>query len=562
MALGISGVALALPGLIQVPIPHNIYISNSQKALADKYTQVSLDFHSRVSEIFQSYLKAISEAQDHWLLLDIHLSSVEADLHFLQLNAGNFQAEVQTRLKAILRLLNRSLAEVIEAFNNAVDATTGQVGRLKWTLSIKPRLARLVPEIEGWQRRFMDYVQLLRFTGYGLRQQQLLQKEECGADAEKGKILSTADRLSRDILGARVEEIPIDALEIPPLTNTRENPGRIEALGHTDTRLIWTSDALDGGNILVECRTHGTNANIFQLKLSASKVAQILAAAGSQALKTHVLQSVGYAYEPSPKREIQLFLKYPVGLDVPKTLRWALTMTPLPSINTRLELCRQLATAIFYTHTSGLVHKSIRPESILIFQQQQKSPEKESNPSQNSTGVLFLTGFQLAREDTPNTISSTQGNQNWEYDIYTHPSRHSPGTRYTMAHDIYSLGVNLLEIAMWDSFLIFDTHERARIFNNEALEGGRLICDNLKAGDKEAGRRMKELYETAANAFLPISMGCCFRDVVIDCLGAVECGFGHADGDDGVGKTKDEEEERMGLEYIDRVLERLDGIRV
>lgn len=532
--------------------------------MANARKQVSLDFQSRVLEIFKSYLKAISEAQDHWLLLDIHLSSVEADLQFLLVNANTFQPEIQTRLKSILRLLNRSLGGVIEAFNNAVDATTGQVGRLKWTLVIKPKLARLVPEIEGWQRRFMDYVQLLRFTGYGFKQQQV----DGGVEEErKEKSSSTADGLSRDILQARVEEIPIDALEIPPLTNTRENPGRTEALGHTDTKLIWTSDALNGDNILVECRTHGTNANIPQLKLSASKVAQILAAAGSEALKTHVLQSVGYAYLPSPKREIQLFLKYPVGLDVPRTLRWALTMTPLPSINTRLELCRQLATAIFYTHTSGLVHKSIRPESIIIFQQQ--PPPDQPDQKIDSTGVLFLTGFQLAREDTPNTVSSTQGNQNWEYDIYTHPSRHMPGTRYTMAHDIYSLGVNLLEIALWDSFLIFDTHERARIFNNEALEGGRVICDNLRAGDKEAGKRMKELYEIAAKALLPISMGCCFRDVVIDCLGAVERGFGHANGDgdgdgdgDGAIETQEEEEEKIGLEYIDRVLDRLEEIRV
>ncbi|QGA21513.1 hypothetical protein EYB26_009224 [Talaromyces marneffei] len=529
MALSISGVALALPGLIQV----------------------SLEFHSRVSEIFQSYLKAVTEAQDQWLLLDIHLSEVEADLLFLRLNANTFQPDIQTRLKAILRLLNKSLGEVIEAFHNAVDAT-GQVGRLKWTLVVKPRLARLVPEIESWQRRFMDYIQLLRFTGYGFLQQ-------ADAGVEEKKSPSAADRLSRDILHARVEEVPIDALEIPPLQNTQDNADRTEALGHTDTKLIWTSNALNGDNILVECRTHGINANIAQLKLSASKVAQILAAAGSQALMTHVLQSVGYAYSPSPKREVQLFLKYPAGLDMPKTLRWALTMTPLPSINTRLELCRQLATAIFYTHTSGLVHKSIRPESILIFQEQQ-SPE-HANLKKDSTGVLFLTGFQLAREATPNTVSSTQGNQNWEYDIYTHPSRHTPGTRYTMAHDIYSLGINLLEIALWGSFLIFDTHERARIFNNEALEGGRLICDNLKAGDKEAGQRMKQLYEMAAKALLPISMGCRFRDIVLDCLGAVERGFGNVD-EDSIEKTQNEEEERIGLEYIDKVLEGLEEIRV
>jgi hypothetical protein len=72
---------------------------------------------------------------------------------------------------------------------------------------------------------------------------------------------------------------------------------------------------------------------------------------------------------------------------------------------------------------------------------------------------------------------------------------------------------------------------------------------------------MKELYEMAATALLPISMGCCFRDIVLDCLGAVEEGFRNVSEDD-VTKTQNEEEKRIGLEYIDKVLERLEEIRV
>lgn len=286
---------------------------------------------------------------------------------------------------------------------------------------------------------------------------------------------------------------------------------------------------------------------------------------------THLLQSVGYAYLARPVREIQLFLKYPRGLDMPRTLRYALTSTPVPSINARLELSRQLATAVFYTHTSGLVHKSIRPESILIFQDDGTSSQAMNGKREHLNdllGVLFLTGFQLAQKNSSNAVSSTQGNQNWEYHIYTHPSRHGPGTRYIMAYNIYSLGVNLLEIALWGSFLIFDNHERARLFNDEAIDDGRAICEALRSGGKEADAQLKKRYEMAAKALLTRSMGRRFRDIVLDCLAVMDDGFEQVSSSMNSSRrnqsngTSRVEEERIGLEFIDKVLGRLEDIPI
>jgi hypothetical protein len=51
----------------------------------------------------------------------------------------------------------------------------------------------------------------------------------------------------------------------------------------------------------------------------------------------------------------------------------------------------------------------------------------------------------------------------WDRNVYRHPLRQGdrPAEAYRMQHDIYSLGVCLLEIGLWESFVEYTTeHER------------------------------------------------------------------------------------------------------
>jgi len=215
--------------------------------------------------------------------------------------------------------------------------------------------------------------------------------------------------------------------------------------------MLMMKDSQTQNGLLIECRSYPENANVEHLKSAVSLVARILAAAGSEARSIHVLQAVGYVHLPHPTREFQMVLKYLPNMDSPRTLRDAL-MSGLPSINARLELCKQVATAAFYTHTSVLVHKSIRPEAILLFQETgnvQAPPEAQESVSRHpgsrlpdAIGIPFLIGFGLAREDTPDAFSSISRNIDWDRNIYTHPARHVPGTRYTMRTTCTHLELN------------------------------------------------------------------------------------------------------------------------
>lgn len=48
-----------------------------------------------------------------------------------------------------------------------------------------------------------------------------------------------------------------------------------------------------------------------------------------------------------------------------------------------------------------------------------------------------------------------QGDDKWQDNLYRHPERQgkNPEESYTMHHDVYSLGVCLLEIGLWTSFV-------------------------------------------------------------------------------------------------------------
>ncbi|OQE26243.1 hypothetical protein PENSTE_c005G02951 [Penicillium steckii] len=134
----------------------------------------------------------------------------------------------------------------------------------------------------------------------------------------------------------------------------------------------------------------------------------------------------------------------------PDTLESYLKMnTNRPSLNFRVNLCSQLATAVLQTMTLTLVHKNIRPENILLL------------PTENTVGAMggntpgvFLTGWQYARQ-VERSVSFFKGETTLQRKIYQHPERQlvEAEKEYSMAHDVYSLGVCMIEILTWESLL-------------------------------------------------------------------------------------------------------------
>lgn len=200
-----------------------------------------------------------------------------------------------------------------------------------------------------------------------------------------------------------------------------------------------------------------------------------------------------------------------------------------PPLSARLRLAIDLAHAVLIIHSLGLVHKTINPETILVLPGDDCSPVTLGRPC--------LIGFGSVRSDDVilsdrrnNMIAHTSVENILHTMLYKHP-KHWVEDReeaYEMRDDIYSLGVCLLEIALWKSFFHFDLGSTS-IKNDEQgmilvqpRDTGEEFNGDLDNVGKEWKRKNQELLLNIANNRIPSAMGDIFRDVVVNCLSCWE----------------------------------------
>ena len=156
-----------------------------------------------------------------------------------------------------------------------------------------------------------------------------------------------------------------------------------------------------------------------------------------------VLPLVGFRDNPS-RSQLQLVFRGLSDSSSVKTMATTYELEPKPSLNLRAKFCQQLAEAVLQTHALGLVHKNIRPENILLVR------TKAENGVADPVPKVVLSGWQYARKvDGSNT--RLVGESMWQKAIYQHPERQSDhvDAEYCMGHDVYSLGVCMLEVITW-----------------------------------------------------------------------------------------------------------------
>ncbi|PGG95251.1 hypothetical protein AJ79_10162 [Helicocarpus griseus UAMH5409] len=159
-------------------------------------------------------------------------------------------------------------------------------------------------------------------------------------------------------------------------------------------------------------------------------------------------ECVGFRRPPYGKSlaSYELIFKTPPGESMMSLAHLVATRQPPPNFDFRLNLARQLSQAVADVHGLGFVHKNIRPRSILFVEQ--KCSLEDGSPG------VFLCKWTAARNT--DSVSAHLGEHLWQQVIYQHPDRQS---RYAAGgfephHDVYSLGVCLLEIFLWRPFTI------------------------------------------------------------------------------------------------------------
>jgi serine/threonine protein kinase len=161
-----------------------------------------------------------------------------------------------------------------------------------------------------------------------------------------------------------------------------------------------------------------------------------------------ILKCLGYRQPPYNEEEppyrpfFQLVMELP---DLPrKSLSYAISCDTILPLGQRLQYGKQITTIVRNVHEMNLVHKSIRPRAILLL---------ETIGSERNTTQLYLQDWTYVRENTDAT-SLVGVDKYWDRQIYQHPERQGRPGRYIeedfkAKHDLYSLGVTMLEIFLW-----------------------------------------------------------------------------------------------------------------
>jgi hypothetical protein len=165
---------------------------------------------------------------------------------------------------------------------------------------------------------------------------------------------------------------------------------------------------------------------------------------------------------------------------------------PEPLLSERFELARALAESVYELHASGWLHKGIGSHSVIFF--------TSDNRNASITKAPYLIGFGYSRPDTATAVSLIKSAE--LHELYQHPelrkndaemgklgqaseSDSSSRIRFRRAHDLYSLGLVLLEIGLWD---------RISAFNKDPMDPDKFTSQLLRVCERDLGHRMGLAY--------------------------------------------------------------------
>ncbi|KAH8881909.1 hypothetical protein GQ53DRAFT_847967 [Thozetella sp. PMI_491] len=213
-----------------------------------------------------------------------------------------------------------------------------------------------------------------------------------------------------------------------------------------------------------------------------------------------VLDSLGYfQYEDQAHRLFGIISEFPSDSDhgrAPVSLNELLTdgtkhkrLYGLANLSQRIRIAQRLAITLLELHNAEWLHKDLNSWNIIFFYNGSAVTPYFDAP--------YISGFEYARPDNIGAISFNARSS--PMSVYRHPSLLGPFSsgeerpRFQRIHDIYSLGLLLLEIGLWKQV-------------------GDFCKSNTKSID--FANTLKRLAEQE----LPHRMGTIYRDVVLRCI--------------------------------------------
>ncbi|KAJ4258840.1 hypothetical protein NW762_007927 [Fusarium torreyae] len=189
----------------------------------------------------------------------------------------------------------------------------------------------------------------------------------------------------------------------------------------------------------------------------------------------------------------------------PISLKEHLLTSSTPSLTTRVRLMRALAGFVEKLHAVNWLHKGLRNQNVIFF------PDYHEEVDLTKP---YLSGFDYSRPEDANDMSETAPTVASE-DLYRHPAvqgepkDNSEGHGFKKYHDIYSLGIILLEIAYWKPiFKILGYHHA------EDIKPSELVRVRMRLLDREY------------DSYFRSNLGDVIAEAILACLSGPSSGQG------------------------------------
>ncbi|CAG8063123.1 unnamed protein product [Penicillium nalgiovense] len=467
------------------------------------------------------------------LIMTIEMAWVkmEGQLDSLRVLWDTIQPPLQSLYYKALSHLQTKIMTAYESvrFVHEKKQLASNLPRKAKVVYFKQRLKRIVSDLEEWQRRFDPSWYLITRIADPVVDKRL--KEAILSRDPSAVRLSHMRQVIREISNRR---ITCPVFRSPNIIGDKRSPiprsSAYVASYRISSRQIILDPTNFKGQTTVAAGRHPTCDLAYLLRHVEPMTFGLLKCEG-------VLEQAA-----DQATQFQFIFEIPDGLSSPVTLRSLLIENPGCSLSQRIQIAKQLARSVMFVHTTGFVHKSIRPETIIVFH---KTGVERLGPS-------FLIGFERVRKADGRT--DLFGDLEWEKNLYRHPQRQGihPEEVFEMRHDIYSLGVCLLEIAIWCSFV---QESDSSLIPWSDLHISQVITDKDKRrGAFEIKRKLIHLSKDR----LPSLVGDRYTEVVIACLCCLDDteynSFRYEQG------MEDEDGVIVGVRYIENILLKLEEL--
>ena len=292
-----------------------------------------------------------------------------------------------------------------------------------------------------------------------------------------------------------LKALPYGVVKIEPAATIDEDNRGI-TIGVLEDQQVW-----------VEFFPYGSQSDQGKVSSKVKRLATLFVQAKSPAFL--LAPFLGYIHEPLKNRFGLVYLashKFGPSLTSQHiTLQAAMSLRRLMPLNRRIGLAFDLSRAMSALHAVGWVHKSFCSENVhFIYRSEDTSSgmlgteEAESKTFPLDIDHPRLFGFESARP--ANAISSQTREFRLSRLLYTHPERWGrPSVDFGALHDIYALGVTLLEVGCWKQAPRMD--RRGRGFS-----------------DRRNENEVRDELLTVAREQLPHLTGESYSQAVIACL--------------------------------------------